>query len=156
MKRIIGKALVHILLIALVIAVATSAYAAVSTTIILRTSKVTQSAVVNVGEDLCMEVVLDGCEPDTYQWYFEGAPIANANHKVYNIVDAAVEDTGIYRMDAFDADGKMLVSMDINARVIDPTVPKSGDDSFPIEIAIGTLLLSCAALIFVNRRRTAH
>lgn len=156
LKRIIGKALINIILITMILGMVTCASSAVSTTVILRVSKITQSAVVNVGEDLSMEVALDGCEPDTYQWYYQDAPIANANQKVYNIVDAELTDSGIYRMEAFDANGKMLVSMDINARVIDPNIPKSGDDSFPIEVAVGVLLMSCAVLFLVNRRRAVR
>ena len=52
------------------------------------------------------------CPPTSYQWYFEGVPIAGADQRVYNIVDATVEDAGVYRLDAFDGEGNMLLSMD--------------------------------------------
>ena len=81
--------------------------------------------------------------------------INGANQKVYSIVNAAVEDTGIYRMDAFDANGRMLVSMDISARVVDKTVPKSGDASLPLEAALGAMGIAAIALMAALRRRAA-
>ena len=41
----------------------------------------TQNAVVDAGEDLSMEVNIEGVEPASYQWYFENTPIAGANQK---------------------------------------------------------------------------
>lgn len=156
MKRLFGRITICVLAIVLCASIAACAAGAVSTTLILRASKVTQNAVINVGEDLSMEVLLEGAEPDAYQWYFNNEPISGSNQKIYNIVDASVADSGIYRLDAFDANGKMIVSMDINARVIDPEVPKSGDNSMPIEIAIGTFVLAGAALLLTNRRKATR
>lgn len=153
MRRMFGKTLISITVITILMCVVSLSYASGSTGILLRNSKIIQSPVVNVGEDLGMEVVLEDVPVDTYQWYFNNTPIANANQKIYNIVDASVEDSGLYRVEAFDANGKMLVSMDVNARVIDPTVPKSGDRSMPVEIAGGILLMSCAALFMFCRRK---
>ena len=70
------------------------------------------------------------------------------------IVNAAVEDSGIYRMDAFDENGDMLLSMEIAARVIDDTVPKSGDSSLPVGAAFAVLAAASVAL-FVKLRRAA-
>lgn len=125
----------------------------VSTTLVMRVSHMTQNAVVDAGEDLSMEVNIDGVTPDSYQWYFNDAPIAGANQKVYNIVNAQVEDAGVYRMDAFDADGKLLVSMDVSARVIDGNVPKSGDSSLPVEAAAAAMGVAAAGLILTLRRK---
>ncbi len=128
----------------------------ISTTVVMRVSRMTQDAVVNVGEDLSMEVNIDGVSPASYQWYFNDAPIAGANQRVYNIVNASVEDAGVYRLDAFDEDGSMLLSMDIAARVIDDTVPKAGDNSLPVGVAFAGLAVAGAALLtagFVRRRR---
>ena len=80
----------------------------ISTTVVLRVSHMTQNAVVDAGEDLSMEVNIEGVEPASYQWYFENAPIAGANQKVYSIVNAQPENTGLYRMDAFDGKGNMV------------------------------------------------
>ena len=126
---------------------------AISTTVVMRVSKMTQNAVVNAGEDLSMEVNIEGVEPVSYQWYFEGAPIEGANQKAYSIVNAQVEDSGVYRMDAFDADGRMLVSMDISARVIGGGIPQSGDSSMPVGVAAAVFALAAGTLVLVLRRR---
>ena len=134
-----------------------SAYAladgVISTTVVMRVSHMTQNAVVDAGEDLSMEINIDGVNPAYYQWYFEDKAIDGANQKVYNIVNAQVENSGIYRMDAFDANGKMLVSMDISARVIDKSVPKSGDASMPVGVAVAGFAAAAATLAVVFRRR---
>ena len=142
-----------LLVLALLLCTCALAEGEISTTVVMRVSRMTQSAVVNVGEDLSMEVNIDGVEPASYQWYYEGEAISGANQKAYSIVNAAVENSGVYRMDAFDADGRMLVSMDISARVIDNSVPKSGDTSMPIGVAVGGFVLAAAALALTFRRR---
>jgi len=150
----IKKSLVIVLAVVLLLmSVYTLAEGAISTTVIMRVSRITQNAVVDVGEDLSMEVQIDGVVPAAYQWYFEDQPIAGANQKVYSIVNAKVEDSGVYRMDAFDANGKMLVSMDISARVIDSSVPKAGDSSMPVVFAIAGFAASALLLAFAFRRK---
>ena len=145
---------IAVLAVALVAAVCVAALAEeISTTVVMRVSHMTQSAIVNVGEDLSLEVNIDGVEPDSYQWYFEGAEIPGANQRVYNIVNAQVSDSGIYRMEAFDTDGKMLVSMDITARVIEDAIPKSGDDSLPVGAAAAAFVLAAGAMAVLLRRR---
>ena len=124
----------------------------ISTTVVMRVSRMTQDAVVSVGEDLSMEVNVEGVSPASYQWYFNDQMIQGANQRVYNIVDAQVEDAGVYRLDAFGEDGRMLLSMDIAARVIDRTVPKSGDSSLPVGFAFAALALSGLALLWKLRR----
>ena len=123
----------------------------ISTTVVMRVSRMTQNAVANVGEDLSMEVNIDGVTPSSYQWYFEDQAIRGANQKVYSIVNAQVADSGVYRMDAFDEDGRMLVSMEINARVVDDAIPQSGDASLPVGVAVGVLALAAMALLWVFR-----
>ena len=129
------------------------AQGAISTTVVMRVSHMTQNAVVDAGEDLTIEVNIDGVTPDTYQWYFNDAPIEGADQKVLNIVNAQPENSGIYRLDAFDADGNMLVSMDIAARVVEDVVPQSGDDSMPVAYAFAGIALCGAALALLLRRR---
>ena len=109
----------------------------VTTSVVMRVSRMTQNAVVNAGEDLSMEI-----------------SIAGANQKVYSILNASEEDTGVYRLDAFDEDGKMLVSMDIAARVIVDEVPKSGDASLPLNV-VWMAMGVAAMLLIVSRRRAA-
>ena len=125
----------------------------ISTTVVMRVSHMTQNAVVDAGEDLSMEVNIDGVQPASYQWYFEDEAIAGANQKVYNIVNARVEDSGVYRMEAFDAEGRMLVSMAISARVIGKDVPKSGDASMPVGYAALIFAAAAAVLCATLRRR---
>lgn len=150
----IKKSLIFILAaVMLVMSAYTLAEGVISTTVIMRVSRITQNAVVDVGEDLSMEVQIDGVEPSVYQWYFEDQLIIGANQKVYSIVNAQVENSGIYRMDAYDADGKMLVSMDISARVIDDSVPKAGDNSMPVGVAVAGLVGSALVLAFTLRRK---
>ena len=72
---------------------------------------------------------------------------------VLNIVDAQPEDAGLYRLDAFDADGAMAVSMDIAARVVEDQVPQSGDDSMPVGFAFAGMALCAAMMIALLRRR---
>ncbi len=117
----------------------------ISTTVVLRVSHMTQNAVVDAGEDLSMEVNIEGVEPASYQWYLENAPIAGAN--------AQPENTGLYRMDAFDGEGNMVVSMDISARVVTPDVPKAGDSSLPVGAALAAMA-AAAGLLVVTRRRS--
>ena len=126
---------------------------AISTTVVMRVSHMTQNAVVDAGEDLSIEVNIDGVTPEAYQWYFNDAPIQGATQKVLNIVNAQSEDTGLYRLDAFDADGDMLVSMDIAARVVEDVVPQAGDESLPVGMAFGGMALCGAALAALLRRR---
>ena len=56
-------------------------------------------------------------------------------------------------MDAFDANGNMVVSMDISARVIDDTIPQSGDGSMPVGVAAAVFAMAAASLVLVMRRR---
>ena len=156
MKRRIGKWAALLLVVWLCACLCAQAESAISTTVVMRVSHMTQNAVVDAGEDLSVEVNIDGVTPDTYQWYFKDAPIDGANQKVLNVVNAQPEDTGLYRLDAFDADGAMLVSMDIAVRVVAKDVPKSGDDSMPVGYALAGIMLCGGALcVLLRRRRTA-
>ena len=137
----------------LMIGVCAVAEGMISTTVVMRVSKMTQSAVVNAGEDLSMEVNIDGVEPASYQWYFEATAISGATQKAYSIVNAQVENSGVYRMDAFDADGRMLVSMDISARVIDDAIPQSGDGSMPVGVAAAAFVMAAGSMTMVLRRK---
>ena len=155
MKRRVVKILALVALLTAILCACALAQDTISTTVVMRVSRMTQNAVVNAGEDLTIEVAIDGVEPAQYQWYFNDAPIDGANQKVYNIVNAQPSDTGVYRLDAFDADGRMLVSMDIAARVIDNTVPQAGDGSMPVGIAFAGAAVCGALMIVVARRRLA-
>lgn len=153
MKMRVGK--LWALLAALLLTMTATAEGVVSTTVVLRVSHMTQNAVVDVGEDLSMEVSIEGAAPETYQWYFNDSPIPGATQKVYSIIDAQTDDTGLYRMDAFDADGRMVVSMELSARVVDQTVPKAGDDSLPVSAAMAAVAAAAGVLTVMRRRKCA-
>lgn len=153
MNRYIRKICVILAVILAVASMCAMAEGVISTTVLMRVSRMTQSAVVDAGEDLSMEVNIDGVVPAAYQWYFEGEKIEGATQKAYSIVNAQVENSGVYRMDAFDANGNMVVSMDISARVIDDTIPQSGDGSMPVGVAAAVFAMAAASLVLVMRRR---
>ena len=152
MKKRMAKLVAMLMVVMLWVSVCANAQETISTTVMMRVSRMTQNAVVNAGEDLSIEVSIDGVNPTQYQWYFNDAPISGANQKVYNIVNAQPENIGVYRPDAFDDNGSMLVSMDIAARVVEDTVPQSGDGSMPVGIAFAGIAV-CAALLAVLLRR---
>ena len=139
-------------LAALLIAGCAVAENTISTTVVMRVSRMTQSAVVNTGEDLSMEVNIDGVSPARYQWYFNDTPVEGATQKVFTIVNARLEDAGTYRLDAFDDMGRLVVSMDIAARVIDPKVPKSGDESLPVSVAMGVACAAAVGIVLLKRK----
>lgn len=151
--RRLSRMILTLLTLLALMATAASADGAITTTVVMRVSHMTQSAVVNAGEDLTIDVTVDGVTPASYQWYFNGEAIEGANQKVYNLVNAGVEDSGVYRMDAFDESGKMLVSVDVDARVIEDAVPRSGDDSLPVGAAFAGIALCGALLVLALRRR---
>ena len=154
MNRVFSRLAAILIAVMLLASVCACAEGTISTTVLMRVSRMTQNAVVKAGEDLSIEVSIDGVEPSAYQWYFNDAPIDGANQKVYNIVNAQPEHTGVYRMDAFDDSGAMLVSMDVSARVLEEEVPQAGDGSLPIGFAFAGLAL-CGALLAVLLRRRA-
>lgn len=153
MNRILRIMLAVILTLAMVFCVCAQAENTISTKMIMRISKLTQKAVVNIGEDLSLEVSIEGVTPASYQWYCNDEAIEGADQNVCYLNNAQLEQSGIYRVDAFDETGRMLVSMDVNVRVIDPTVPKSGDDSMPVGVAAAVFSLAAAALAITFRRK---
>ena len=153
MRKCFKQLVVVLIAIMLIASACAIAEGTISTTVLMRVSHMTQNAVVDVGEDLSIEVNIDGVTPETYQWYFNDEPIQGATQKVLNIVDAQPEDAGIYRLDAFDAEGAMVVSMDISARVVKDEVPQSGDSSMPVGYAFAGMLMCAAALTVLLRRR---
>ena len=155
-NRGIRRIVAWVAVMALLLGAYALADSVISTSVVMRVSHMTQNAVVDAGEDLSMEVNIDGVVPASYQWFFEDAAIEGANQKVYNIINAQVEDSGVYRMEAFDADGRMLVSMDISARVIGQDVPQSGDASMPVGVAVAVFAAAAMGLaLTLRRRRTA-
>ena len=153
MNRVLGRLAALFLAIMLLASMCACGEGSIATTVVMRVSRMTQNAVIKAGEDLSIEVGIDGVEPAQYQWYFNDVPIEGANQRVYNIVNAQPENTGVYRMDAFDENGKMLVSMDIAARVLEDTVPQAGDGSMPVGVAFAAIALCGGLLVILMRRR---
>lgn len=128
---------------------------AVRTYLTFRITTQTQSAIVDVGEDLQIEVGVEGVQPTRYQWYFEGTPVRqNGNERVYNLVNAQIEDAGIYTMEAYTGN-TLALKVEVNVRVINPTViPASGDNSLPVEVAFafaGAAVVMMAILLKKRR-----
>lgn len=157
-KRIGVRLPVLVTLMLMICALPLANAASVRTFLTFRVTTRTQSAVVNIGQDLQIEVGVDGVTPSKWQWYFNEAPIAqDGNERVYNLVNAKLEDAGIYRMEAYDEQSRLLVSIDVNVRVIDPyALPESGDDSLPVSVAFFALgagvLIMTLALVKRARR----
>ncbi|MBQ3079715.1 MAG: immunoglobulin domain-containing protein [Clostridia bacterium] len=156
-KRAGIRLMIAILIVGLISGAALAEGGAIRTYLTFRVTNRTQSAIANVGEDLQIEVGVDGVEPTAWQWYFEGEKIENnADERIYNIVNAQMEDAGLYTMQAYQGD-KMVLKVDVNVRVIDTTfIPASGDDSFPVYgafIALG--IASLMAVLAFRRRQSA-
>ena len=153
-KRVWRVALV---VLAMLVAAVGSAYA-MSANVVMKVSRTAQDSVVNAGEDLTIDVQLDGVAPAMYKWYFEDTLIDDAADRVYTIRRAEVEDAGMYRMEAFGDDGAMLVSMEFAVRVIEDELPQAGDNTLSIGLVSGIMLLSAAAMAaaIVRSRRTVQ
>ena len=126
----------------------------VSTYLNFRVSSPTQSPMVNVGQDLQIEVGTNGVEPDAFQWYFQGEPIAeNGTSRVYNIINARLEDAGIYKLMAY-LNNQLVLSVEVNVRVNDTSVlPASGDDSLPVYYAFGAAGCCITAIYALSRKK---
>lgn len=108
----------------------------------------------NAGEDLQIEVGVSGVEPTAWQWYFKGEPIEqNGDQRIYNLLNASEEEAGLYCLKAYKDDA-MVVSVDVNVRVIEPVLmPASGDDSMPVAYAFAALALGLAAMVALTCKR---
>lgn len=143
--------------IAVLMALAAGSASALSASVVMRVSRTAQDSVVNLGEDLAIDVELDGVEPAMYRWYFEDELIHGAESRTLGIGAAALEDAGRYRLEAYAGDGSMLASMEFNVRVVDSSLPKSGDNTLGIGAVAGAmaLLMGAMAVLIVRRRRVA-
>lgn len=145
------------LLLIAVMLIATAAGAfAISANVTMKVSRTAQDSIVNAGEDLTIDVQLEGLAPDVYRWYFEDELIEGAESRVLVIRAATLEDAGSYRMEAYAEDGSMLVSMDFAVRVIDNALPQSGDNTLGV-IPVTAMMAMCAGGIglMVMRMRRA-
>ena len=154
MKTISRIASCLMILVLLVLGMQAFAQGTVSTTLNMRVTKAVQSALVNEGEDLTIDIEVDGVAPEYYQWYFNDELIPGATYSAYTIANAKVEDAGMYRLDAYDENSKLLFSTETKARVLDSNVPKSGDRSLNPVIP-ACIMLSALLGLFIVFKRTA-
>lgn len=153
-KRVGIRAFALVLMMLFIAGSALAETGAIRTYLTFRITTRTQSAVVNVGEDLQIEVGVDGVEPTSWQWYFKGEPITqDGDQRIYNLLNATGEDAGLYCLKAYKDDA-LVVSVDVNVRVIDAVVmPASGDGSMPVAYAFAALAMGLAALMLLGYKR---
>jgi hypothetical protein len=152
------KTVVALCALAILSFVGQSAARALTATVVMKVSRTAQDSIINEGEDLSIDVQIDGVAPASYLWYFDGAAIPGADERVYSIDAATPEDAGTYRMEAYDEAGKMLLSMDFSVRVNEKAVPKSGDDTvgiLPVALVMAALFAAMGAAVWAKRRRAA-
>lgn len=153
-KRVRVRVFALVLMMLFAVGSACAESGAIRTYLTFRITTLTQSAVVNAGEDLQIEVGVSGVEPTSWQWYFKGEPIEqNGDQRIYNLLNASEEDAGLYCLKAYKDDA-MVVSVDVNVRVIEPVLmPASGDDSIPVAYAFAALALGLAAMVALTCKR---
>ena len=153
-KRVGIRAFALVLMMLFIAGSALAETGAIRTYLTFRITTRTQSAFVNVGEDLQIEVGVDGVEPTSWQWYFKGEPITqDGDQRIYNLLNATEEDAGLYCLKAY-RDDTLVVSVDVNVRVIDAVVmPASGDGSMPVAYAFAALAMGLAALMLLGYKR---
>ena len=149
-KRVIAVLLAALMLFA---AFASAEKSNIRTYLTFRVTSRSQNPVVNVGQDLQIEVGIEGCTPTDYEWYFGGQLLTeNADSRVYTIVNAQKEDAGIYTLKAYE-DGTMVAMVDVNVRVTDNTaLPVSGDESMPVWFAFA-MVLACSIGLYLTLKR---
>lgn len=157
MKKRFAHFVTALLLAAVLMTVCMGAAQALNASVVMKVSRTAQDSVINAGEDLTIDVALEGVSPEVYRWYFNDAPIAGADQRAYTLFSAKAEDAGLYRVEAFDETGKMLVSMEFTVRVVEKALPKAGDDTLSIAPVAGVMGLAAAgmATALVRRKRRA-
>ena len=153
--RIFRTAVAAVLMVVM-LAICTNGALALSADVVMKVSRSAQDSIVNAGEDLTIDLVVDGVAPASYLWYFQDEPIPGANYAMYSIVSATPADAGIYRVDAFDAEGSMLLSMEFNVRVVENVLPKSGDatlDAWLLLTVMGAAGLTMGGTIVARKKR---
>lgn len=142
--RICRIAAAFIMLAVVAVTVAGAAHA-ISANVVMKVSRTAQDSIINEGEDLSIDVNFEGIEPASYRWFFGEDAISGANYSCHTIAAATPADAGTYRVEAFDAEGGMLVSMDFSVRVVEKEMPRSGDDTLDAGIVAG--IMAAAGLV---------
>ena len=155
MSRKFGRiAVVIFMAVMLLIPVAAQALSAGA---VMTVSRTAQDAVVDEGDNFTIDVQIDGVEPALYRWYFNDEPIPDNSGRVYSIISAEPGDAGMYRVEAFADDGRMLMTMEFDLRVIDKALPKSGDGTLDAGTVAAVMTAGMAALagVLIRRRLAA-
>lgn len=142
------KAAVAFCLMAVMFVTGAATVYAVSADVVMKVSRTAQDSIINEGEDLSISLSLDGAVPASYRWYFGDEPIVGANFSTYTILSADITDAGVYRVEAFDENGGMIISMEFNVRVIEEALPKSGDGTLDAGLLTG--IIAAAGLTLVG------
>lgn len=144
-------------IMAIMLVTTAAAAQAISANVVMKVSRTAQDSIINEGEDLSISVDIDGEAPASYIWYFGDEAISGANYPLYSITAAAPQDAGVYRVEAFDDKGGMLLSMEFNVRVIEKALPKSGDNTLDAGIMIGAIAAAglTGGAVIARKRRAA-
>lgn len=144
-------------LIALMLLIAGSAAAEgmITASVHVKASRNVYDSVIRTGEDVDMTVDIAGFTPTICQWYRSGEALEGENQSTLHISAADVSDTAVYRMDALDETGRVRVSADVALRVVDYTIPKTGDSraSRPL---IAAMMAAAAAVGLIIRKKAAR
>lgn len=132
------------------------AEAPLGATVNVRATRDVRDSVIRAGEDVDLLVTLTGFSPEICQWYREGEALEGENQASLHLEDAAVSDTGVYRMDALDADGRVRVSVDVALRVVDDQLPQTGDSALPAAVPITVMSVAALAALMLRKRRGAR
>ena len=151
-KRIAWMAVV----LMLIMSVAAAAEGAISAAVQITASRNVCDSVIRVGEDVDMTVLIEGFVPTACQWYREGEMVPGGNQTTLHIDSAEVGDTGLYRMDAMDESGSVRVSADVALRVVDYTIPQTGDTRVAMPIIVGWMGLAAAVAIKILRKKPVY
>ena len=136
------KRITAVLLMMLLFATAACAEDMISASIQVKASRSVYDSVIRTGEDVDMTVQINGFTPAVCLWYRGEQLLEGENQPSLHISSADVDDTGIYRMDALDTQGRVRLSVDVALRVVDSVIPKTGDARLP---AAAYLMLMGAA-----------
>lgn len=123
-----------------------SAESMISASVQVRASRNVYDSVIRAGEDVDMTVDVAGFVPAVCQWYFADMPIDGENAAALHIDSAEVMDTGVYRMDALDEEGRVRLSVDVALRVVDQSIPRTGDSRIP-QNALRVAVASAASVL---------
>jgi len=155
--RICRIAAAFIMLAVMSVTIAGAAHA-ISANVVMKVSRTAQDSIINEGEDLSIDVNFEGIDPASYRWFFDDVAINGAIYSCHTIASATPADAGTYRVEAFDAEGGMLVSMDFSVRVVEKEMPKSGDGTIDAGVIAGIMVaaaMTIAGAAYAKKRRSA-